>query len=281
MSARGRRSLWLALAAAAVVLIAVGTVIVARRSRSSQQPADVVAAAIAERRARAVAAAKAGAKSARPTPARGTDSRGKPAARDPQRALRDSSWESRLVAAKALAKRANVPVPRRAELLLAALRREVSAPTTAPPAGGSYLSASSLSKLHLAQTLGALGAEATPVLRQGAAASGGEAREWTLIALGYAGAREAAPPLRQLLATSPRGEVRMSAAHVLGKLRDRDAIPALRAALADPFTATVARDDVRGAPSRRLYPVRARAASALRTLGVAVERRGDGFVVRQ
>jgi len=72
----------------------------------------------------------------------------------------------------------------------------------------------------------------------------------------------------------------MTAAHVLGKLKERAAVPELEAALSDPFTARVLHNDVGGPADQTLYPVRSRAASALRALGIAVEKRGDSYIVK-
>jgi HEAT repeat protein len=192
--------------------------------------------------------------------------------------MRDTSWRVRLSAANSLGARADIPPERRAELLLEALAREVARPTGAAPLPGSYVPMTSLIRLQYLRVIGDLGTGATAVARASIRRTTGEAREWAILALGEAGAREAVPQLREVLRTSRHGEVRMTAARLLGALQAREAIPELRAALTDPFTATVS-SDAHGGPRSPFYPVRGQAASALKKLGLTVERRGHTFTV--
>lgn len=190
--------------------------------------------------------------------------------------VRSTDWRVRRRAAGSLAERRDLPPERRAELLLDVLEQEVATPAKGPPPAGSYLPLTGVMRLHYVHLVGDLGGPATGPARAAVRDASGERREWTTIALGATGAKEAVPGLRELLRGSRHTDVRMSAAYFLGELHDRSAVDDLKAALRDPGTARVV-SDVSGAPDRALYPVREQAARALRTLGVSVERRGSTF----
>jgi len=193
--------------------------------------------------------------------------------------LRDSSWQARLGAVGALRGRTDIPVARRAEILLQGLAREIAQPTESLPFPGSYLPATSTFRLQFLWGMEWLGRDAIGPARQAAERAGGETREWMLLTQAGAGDIQASPGLRELLRTSRQGPVRMTAARLLGRLRDRSALPDLQAALKDSFTAITEAGDL-DVPSHSFYPVREQAAGALQALGVKVERRGNDFVVR-
>jgi HEAT repeat protein len=196
------------------------------------------------------------------------------------RQLKANDWETRFAAVRTLSFRSDIPVSPRADLLLETLHRELAQPTSAPPPEGSYLTATQLLRLHTAHALGRLGGAAHPAMRARLSRTTGEEHEWILLGLGYAGDVGTSPEIRQVLRSSSSGPVRMTAAHVLGKLKERAAVPELEAALSDPFTARVLHNDVGGPADQTLYPVRSRAASALRSLGIPVEKRGDSNTVK-
>jgi HEAT repeat protein len=183
----------------------------------------------------------------------------------------------RLSIARTLAGRDDIPVERRAEMLVAALAAEVAAPSTeAPRIRDTYLSADGVLRLALVRGLAELGAEALPTVRQAAEGATGVAREHLLVARAYLGDAEAFPAVREVLRDSGDPVARMDAARALGVAGDAEAIPDLVGALEDPYRVE-ARDSL-GAYT--IYPVREQAVGALDTLGVAVERgAGDTFTV--
>ncbi|MCJ7736731.1 MAG: HEAT repeat domain-containing protein, partial [Anaerolineae bacterium] len=122
------------------------------------------------------------------------------------------------------------------------------------------------------RALSELGPAAISALREAADGASGEVREHILVALVYAGDREAVPHTRELVTQASSPAVRMDAARALGQAGDLEAIPQLAAALQDSYVVT-GEDDL-GAYT--MYPVREQAAAALRALGVTVERLGDG-----
>lgn len=211
----------------------------------------------------------------RPSSAAGAQSRDTLKAEELARALRDGNWETRFGAVRATPRQSAIPAAQRADLLLDLLTREIAAPASGEPPVGSYLEPTQLLRLHAAQALGELGSGAQPSMRARLQKAAGEEREWILLGLGYAADSAVAPQLRQTLSSSRSGVVRMTSAHVLGKLRDSAAAPQLEAALGDRFSARVAHNDVGEAGEPVRYPVRDRAASALRKLGYRVDYRGS------
>ncbi|HEU4648321.1 MAG TPA: HEAT repeat domain-containing protein [Gemmatimonadales bacterium] len=193
--------------------------------------------------------------------------------------LRDPRWQVRAWAVGGLVRRQDIPTPERARLVLEVLDREVAAPTDAMIPAGSWPPFTNFLRIHYLHVLEQLGPDAAAPIRGALPARGGEAREWSVLALGAVGAADAAPELRQLLARSTDADVRMTAARYLGWLNDREAVPVLRAALADTATATAVSDIVGRAPVR-FYPVREQAAGALEQLGMTVQRRGNTFSVQ-
>jgi HEAT repeat protein len=190
--------------------------------------------------------------------------------------LRDSSWQARLGAVNSLGGRRDLPAARRAELLLAGLKREIARPTDSLRFPGGYLASSSTFRLQFMRVIEGLGSDAIGPARSAAEESSAEAREWMLLARAGAGDADAVTSLRELLKSSRSGAVRMTAARLLGRFRDRSAIPELRTALGDPFAAPADQSDLR-TRSSFFYPVREQAAGALRALGVKVQRSGDKF----
>lgn len=188
--------------------------------------------------------------------------------------MQGDDWHLRLAAGATLAVREDIPLPERVELLLQALEHEIESPARGPISPGvGYMPAEEYARLNLARSLTELGPEAVPSLRRAAGAASAGARDFLLIALADLGDQDTAPPVRDLLAHSPNPWLRMAAANVLGVLGDRESIPLLTAALQDPFM-TTAESCIQQID---LFPVRESAAAALRELGVAVERRGDGI----
>jgi HEAT repeat protein len=195
------------------------------------------------------------------------------------RLMRDSLWQRRASTAWGLTERPDIPVERRAVLLLDILKREVTSPTNALRLEGSYLPMTSFLRIHYLHALETLGPQARAPVREAYEKSQGEVREWYSLALGATTTPEAAAPLRELVIKSRNVEVRMTAARYLGWLKDREAVPALRAALNDTATAMVTSDFV-GLPRRRFYPVREQAAGALKELGLQVKRQGDTYLAQ-
>lgn len=193
--------------------------------------------------------------------------------------LRDTSWRVRLSAANALRELPAIGERRRVELLLDALDREAAAPDSGPPLVGSYVPLTTFLRLQYVGLLDEVGPGAADAVRDANPSQTPAGREWRAVAAGATGAPGAAAGLRPLVRGSSDFAVRMMAAHYLGHLKDRDAVPLLRAALEDP-----ARTRVTGsAPGRTpatFYPVRQTAAAALRELGLSVEKRGEGYLVK-
>ena len=183
----------------------------------------------------------------------------------------------RLSIARTLAGRDDIPVERRAEMLVAALAAEVAAPSTeAPRIRDTYLSADGVLRLALVRGLAELGAEALPTVRQAAEGATGVAREHLLVARAYLGDAEAFPAVREVLRGSGDPVARMDAARALGVAGDAEAIPDLVGALEDPYRVE-ARDSL---GEFTIYPVREQAVGALDALGVAVTRQtSDTFTV--
>ena len=190
-----------------------------------------------------------------------------------EQALEDEDWQRRLETAWQLSDRQDIAAPKRAELLLGAVEREVAEPTPGPPPYGTYLSRSEWLTFHYTRALGELGPEALEPVRRAVAEETGELRARALLALGYAGQREVVLDLREVLRTSQDGELRTDAAYLLGRLGAREAIPDLRQALTDPYRVTVESHHGR---TRELYPVRDQALGALEELGLTVELTGEG-----
>lgn len=187
-------------------------------------------------------------------------------------ALQDKDPRRRFEAARSLPGREDIPASRRAGLLFEALEQEVSEPTPGPPIyRKSYLPASDFLKLHYTRSLGELGPDAVDTLKKTAEEGSGEVRERAVLALGYAGEREVIPRLRELLRLSEHWQVRNSAAYLLGELQAEEAVPELKQALQDNYTLT---REVYG-DLREFYPVRQKAAGALKKLGFGIER-GEG-----
>ena len=77
--------------------------------------------------------------------------------------------------------------------------------------------------------------------------------------------------MRELLLHSEHWQVRSTAAYLLGELQGKEATPELKQALQDNYTLT---REVYG-DLREFYPVRQKAAGALKKLGFGIER-GEG-----
>lgn len=193
--------------------------------------------------------------------------------------LRDSSWQVRLAAANALRELVTLSPARRATLILETLDREAAAPASGPPRVGSYVPLTSSLRLQYLGLLEEIGPKAADAVRKAEAPTSPEGREWRALALGAVEVREVTPRLRELVINSRDPAVRMTAALYLGWLKDSAAIPALRQALNDPAKARSVSDKP-GPPKAPFYPVRVKAARALRELGFKVERQGDTFVVQ-
>jgi len=178
----------------------------------------------------------------------------------------------RLAAAWSLPGRDDLSLKTRAALLVEGLEGELAAPTEDAPLKDTYLPASALVRLHYTRVLSELGPAAIPALRAQLDSASSGAREHLLVALAYAGDGDVLPQVRELVTQAVDPIVRMDAARALGQAGDQDAVSQLQAALADPYVVTAV-DDL-GAYT--IYPVREQAAGALRALGMAVERRGDG-----
>jgi HEAT repeat protein len=192
--------------------------------------------------------------------------------------LRDTSWQTRLLAANSLPGIDALPVSRRAGLLSEALDREVAAPASGPPFMGSYFPLTSTLRINYLRLLENLGAPAVDGVRAAGNPSTPAGREWRTLALAATGSRQTAPDLRGLLSSSDPA-VRMTAARYLGYLKDASAIPALKLALTDPFSVAPT-SEFPAAPPRRFHPVRQHAARALRVLGVKLKRQGDSYILQ-
>jgi HEAT repeat protein len=193
--------------------------------------------------------------------------------------LRDTVWQRRAATAWGLAARSDIPVARRAGLLLEVLEREIVSPTNARVVAGSWPPFTGFLRIQYLLAFETLGPNARDPVRDAHRGSSGEVREWYTLALGATMDAEAAPALRELLAHSGDADVRMTAARYLGRLKDSEAVAALRAALGDTATAVPVTDVVGRRPTR-FYPVREQAALALEDLGFKVERRDDTFIVQ-
>ena len=192
-------------------------------------------------------------------------------------ALHDPGVAVRLEAVWLLPSRTDIAVSQRASMLLGALDRELAAPTSEPPIAGSFLSASTTVRLGIAQTLGTLDPQVVSLLRQEIAGRTGAAREWVILAAGFAHSTDVAQQLRDLLRGSADGGVRATAASLLGGMAIREAIPDLQAALGDSYQVTFDIADL-GITST-VFPVREQAAAALEALGVTVRRLKGGVFV--
>ena len=193
--------------------------------------------------------------------------------------LADSSWIMRTRTAAALPSREDISVPQRVELLLGALRREVTKPTVAPILPGSWPPFTNFVRLHYLAALEQIGKPAAGPIRALTQQWRGEEREWGLLALGGTGEAAAAPELRRLLINSHDADVRMTAARYLGALGDRHAVPTLTQALRDTAIARPL-SDMPGHRMMQFYPVRVHAAAALEAMGVPVIRSGHNVQVR-
>jgi HEAT repeats len=215
-----------------------------------------------------------------PAPAaRAPRTKGPPSEAEISRMLRDTLWQRRSAAAWGLTDRNDIPVPRRAQLLLDVLQREVASPTRAPAMAGSWEPLTGFLRIHYLHALETLGSNARDPVSKAYKASSGELREWYALALGATLNPDGAPPLRELLARSQDPDVRMTAARYLGWLRDRGAESVLRAALSDTATAEIV-TDVPGRPPRNFFPVREQAAAALEEMGFKVTRQGSTYTVQ-
>jgi hypothetical protein len=193
------------------------------------------------------------------------------------RALHDPSTVTRLEVIWLLPSRGDIAVPQRVSMLLGALEREISTPTSEQPVAGSYMSASTSIRMEIARTLGTLDSGVVPLLRYEITGKTGEPREWAILAAGFAHSPDLAPQLRELLRSSADGGVRAMAASLLGEMAIREAIPDLRAALSDSYQVTFEVADL--GITRTLFPVREDAAAALEALGVTVQRLKGGVFV--
>lgn len=193
------------------------------------------------------------------------------------RTLEGDEVPYRLSIARTLAQREDIPVERRAEMLVTALAAEAAAPSTdAPRIRDTYLTPDGVLRLGLVRGLSELGAGALPTVRQAAEGANGVAREHLLVARAYLGDTEAFPAVREVLRASGDPVARMDAARALGVAGDREAIPDLVQALEDPYRVE-ARDSL---GEFTIYPVREQAVGALDALGVAVTRQtSDTFTV--
>jgi len=99
-------------------------------------------------------------------------------------------------------------------------------------------------------------------------------RQRLTLALGQAGDRRVAQELAKILLHHPRGFMREAAARGLYEIKDSASKGALRAALTDRYSGIAVSDVGPGPHIIKLYPVRQRAAAALRALGEKV----DGIV---
>jgi HEAT repeat protein len=192
--------------------------------------------------------------------------------------LRDGGSSERLAFTQELVDREDIPVADRTGMVLAALDREVNRPSKGLLPPGSYLPLTDLARLQYLRMILQLGPDAAAEIRGSRGGATGAAAEWRTLAHGATGDPAAVEPLRELLRRSNSGTVRMSAAHFLGFTGDRAAIPDLEAALSDGFRATTIPDRLDGERTS-FYPVRAKAATALGRLGVAVTQKGDSYTV--
>lgn len=190
-----------------------------------------------------------------------------------EEALQDKDPGRRLVAARSLPAREDIPAAERTEILLAVLGKEIAEPTAGPAPYGTYVSTTDWLRYHYTRTLGELGPESIEILQQAAVGDNREARERAILSLAYARQQEIVPDLRELLRTSSNGEVRSDAAYLLGRLRAREAIPELKKALEDSYKVIMENRE----RSFELYPVREQALGALEELGLTVELADDGL----
>lgn len=190
-----------------------------------------------------------------------------------QQSLAHQDWNRRLDAAWQLGDRQDIPAPARLTLLLDALEREINQPTLGPAPRGTYLSTTEWLRYVYTRALGKLAPQALETLRQAVNQQTGEVRARAVLALGYAGQRDAIPELQALLRTSTVGDVRSDAAYLLGELEAHEAIPDLRQAALDTYLVDV--DNLDGGATE-LYPVRVSAMKALEELGLTVELTEEG-----
>ena len=186
--------------------------------------------------------------------------------------LRDAPLSGRVAAARALLADGEVAPAEKAALLLGALRREVREPTGEGAPAKSYLSATEWARSQYTRALAEVGPEGLAALQLAAREEEGEVRERSVLALGYARRKDAAPALRELLRSAGGGEVRASAAWILGQLRAEEAVPELEAALTDPYEATT----TKYGRTITFFPVREQALGALEALGREVTEDEDG-----
>jgi HEAT repeat protein len=146
----------------------------------------------------------------------------------------------------------------------------------------SYATKTEFAKRQYQFALQDIGQQAIGTLRQELKAAGGELRKRIAVTLDSLGDDRVYETLIDILSNRTNdGYLRSMAAVALGKLGNRKAVESLKVALNDPFSVTYSTDvAVPGKGTQRItYPVRSNAASALRDLGVEVERDGNSFRV--
>lgn len=156
-----------------------------------------------------------------------------------------------------------VPTPELVEMLGDALAAELATPSQGD--SGSWFTFSETLARGYATGMASRGAESVPEIRKRLQGTAGPARDWYLLALGYAGDESVAPDLISLLDSSSAA-VQVQAIDLVGGFGYEGAVPVLRDLLGHPLC--VENPHLPGSDCR--YPVRDEAAAALRKLGYTV-----------
>lgn len=179
----------------------------------------------------------------------------------------------RLSVASILSKRDDMALDERVRLILMGLEEEMRGSSYPLHRNRTYLTPKGHVKDVLTRALVRLGEDALPHLRDAMEDASPAVKESLVIARGMLGDDGVAQALRELLAGSSSEATRKGAAEALGRLGDRESIPLLIEALEDPFVGTE-----QGCHHVEVvFPVRARAAEALRSMGVELERRDEHY----
>ncbi len=197
-----------------------------------------------------------------------------------QSALASKDPRERWHALSELKRVAEIPLEKRADLLMEAMRQEIRNPDPAAPIfEGAYLPAHDFLMLWQTRTLGDLAKEAPGIVASLVGDTSGEERERAILAMGYAGNQSYTPQIRILLAESTHWQVRNSAAFILGEMKAQEAAPELMNALKDAHQIKIGE----AGKEITIYPVRQKAQGALKKLGFVIEK-GPGrneFQVKQ
>jgi HEAT repeat protein len=199
-------------------------------------------------------------------------------------------------AARILGKMKTVDLKVRAEAIIASLKKEVSRESdpNIPHQQSSIGSYATEPQYKIRQYIFALediGTPAIPFISRELNADGNiNYKEYSTICLCMAGGKKTPSPevkseIIRIAKNSSNGEIRTLGMRILGEWEDKTLIPLLKDALNDNYKVAVKTDfitpgtykGVDGCYYFDYYPVRNEAFSALRKLGVYVERKGPGI----